>query len=303
MIEMDPATDDSAWLATCVNDAVEVIRSRCDAPPVAGIILGTGLGSLADQIDVEAEWPYSALPHFARSTADGHRGRLLFGRLNDVPVVALDGRFHRYEGYSFEQVTFPVRVLSALSVRLLIVSNASGGLNPALNPGDIVLIDDHINLMWPKPGGSRSRETSVCSRMSTSPNSHEFGDESQSDGALYDPRLLDLAERAAADEQIALRRGTYIAMLGPNYETRAEYRWLRSLGDVVGMSTVPELLVAAELQLPAIAFSIVANVFRPAAPAEKTTSSDVQDAVATTAPKLQRLVSRLVESHCSSPKS
>lgn len=267
-------------------DVVDVIRSAWTDQPRAAMILGTGLGSLADHIAIEAEWSYRELPHFARSTADGHRGRLLAGRLAGVPVIAMDGRFHLYEGYSFAQVTFPIRVFAALGASFLIVSNASGGLNPTLHSGDILLIDDHINLMSvagsPRPSESR---WPIADGRHPKPNG-----QSQS---LYDEPLLALAERVAREESITLRRGTYIAMLGPNYETRAEYRWLRTLGDVVGMSTVPEVLVARELGLPVVAFSMVTNVFRPD-DLQQTTSEEVVAASANSEPNLRRIVTRLL---------
>lgn len=260
-----------------VAETVETIRSRWMVTPQVGIILGTGLGSLADHIAIEATWRFDELPHFARSTADGHRGRLLGGKLGGVPVVAMDGRFHAYEGYSPQQITFPVRVMSALGVRLLIVSNASGGLNPTLNSGDIMLIDDHVNLL-----GAEFTRGALDPRL---PQANRHNN--------YSAQLLTFTERVAATEQIQIRRGTYIAMLGPNYETRAEYRWLQTLGDVVGMSTVPEVLIAKELRLPVIAFSMVTNVFRPDA-VQQNSSEEVIAAASNAEPTLRRLVTRLL---------
>lgn len=262
-----------------VEDAAAVVRSHWNVVPRAGIILGTGLGSLAEHIEIDAEWSYRDLPHFAHSTADSHRGRWLCGRLAGVPIVAMDGRFHLYEGYSPQQVAFPVRVMTALGARWLIASNASGGLNPTLNSGEILLIEDHVNLQWSVPcRGQPATGVGRRSRYSPSP---------------YDPHLLALAERIAAVEHVPLRRGVYVAMLGPNYETRAEYRWLRTLGDVVGMSTVPEVLIAAELGLSVIAFSMVTNVFRPD-DVQQTTSEGVIAAAAAAEPNLRRLVMRLL---------
>lgn len=265
-----------------VAAAAAVVRAGWAECPHAAIILGTGLGSLAQHIAVEAEWSYRDLPHFVRSTADGHRGRLLAGRLAGVPLIAMDGRFHAYEGYSAEQITFPVRVLAALGASFLVVSNASGGLNPRLRSGDILLIDDHINLINANPCLTRPAsgipiDVFVRSRSS------------------YDARLLSLTERLAAEEGIPLTRGTYLAMLGPNYETRAEYRWLSTLADVVGMSTVPEVLVAKEVGLPVVAFSMVTNVFRPGSP-QQTTGQEVVTAASNSEPKLRRIVTRLLTS-------
>ena len=273
-------------LAAAVAETAAVIRAGWREHPHAAIVLGTGLGSLAEHIVIEAEWNYRDLPHFARSTADGHRGRLLAGRLADVPILAMDGRFHAYEGYSFSQITFPIRVFAELGVSFLILSNASGGLNPTLRSGDILLIDDHINLMGSRVGQVFNLPSSD-GQVENLP--HEL---------FYDPRLMSLAERIASEQHIPLRRGTYIAMLGPNYETRAEYRWLRTLGDVVGMSTVPEVLAAGELGLPVIAFSMVTNIFRPD-DAQQTTSEEVINAAGNAEPNLRRLVTRLL-TECSS---
>lgn len=272
-------------LTDAVEETASVVRARWVKRPRAAVILGTGLGSLSEHIAIEAEWNYRELPHFAHSTAEGHRGRLLAGRLADVPVLAMDGRFHAYEGYSLQQITFPIRVLLALGAPYLIVSNASGGLNPTLRSGDIVLIDGHINLMG---------------NAVFSPADGRHPKPPRDDNPYYDTRLLSCAEEFAAEEQIALRRGTYVAMLGPNYETRAEYRWLRTLGDVVGMSTVPEVLIAREVGLPVVAFSVVANVFRPD-DNQPTTSEEVVAAAANAEPKLRRLVTRLLKSSSPSP--
>jgi purine-nucleoside phosphorylase len=269
-----------------VSEVVAVIRDAWPVHPRAAIVLGTGLGLLAEQIAVEHEWSYRALPHFARSTADGHRGRLLAGRLGGVPIVAMDGRFHAYEGYSFAQITFPIRVFAALGASFLIVSNASGGLNPSLKSGEILLIDDHVNLMGFAVGHRALKSVSSPTEDSDLrffAGGHRY----------YDAALLQRIEQIAADEQLPLRRGTYIAMLGPNYETRAEYRWLRTLGDVVGMSTVPEVLAASELGLPVVALSIVTNVFRPD-DVQQTNSQDVIDAAASSAPNLCQLITRLL---------
>ncbi len=268
-------------ISAAVAESVAVVRAGWAECPRAAIILGTGLGSLAQHITIEAEWSYRDLPHFVRSTADGHRGRLLAGRLAGVPLIAMDGRFHAYEGYAAQQITFPVRVLAALGAEFLIVSNASGGMNPLLRSGDILLIDDHVNLM-----GNVGRALLPVSSEETGKSARP---------TFYDPRLLALAERYAADERIRVRRGTYVAMLGPNYETRAEYRWLRTHGDVVGMSTVPEVLVAHELGLPVVAFSMVTNVFRPD-DVQQTTSEEVVNAAANAEPQLRRLVTKLLTS-------
>lgn len=266
-------------LAVAVAEAADVIRASWSERPRVAIVLGTGLGSLAEHIMIEAEWNYRDLPHFARSTADGHRGRLLAGRLAGVPILAMDGRFHAYEGYSFQQITFPIRVLAEFGASFLILSNASGGLNPTLRSSDILLIDDHINLMG------------VTDTFR--PADGRYPNPGRAEHSCYDDRLLALSEQIAHEETIALRRGTYIAMLGPNYETRAEYRWLRTLGDVVGMSTVPEVLADRQLNLPVVAFSMVTNVFR-SDDSQPTTSDEVIHAASNAEPNLRQLVTRLL---------
>ena len=287
-----------------VEESAAVVRSRWAVTPQVGLILGTGLGSLADHISVEATWKFGDLPHFAQSTADGHRGRLLCGTLGGVPVIAMDGRLHAYEGYSPQQITFPVRVMSSLGVQLLIVSNASGGLNPSLNSGDILLIDDHVNLLGAEFAclnhvGRAARLLVLSEEVTGEPPVRRLAQQLPGSGLRtdsngdYSVRLLEFTERVAALEQIELRRGTYIAMLGPNYETRAEYRWLRTLGDVVGMSTVPEVIVARGIGLPVIAFSMVTNVFRPGE-VQQTSSEEVIAAASNAEPKLRRLVTRLL---------
>ncbi len=289
---MTPSADQ---LPLAIAEAAAVVRASWSERPRTAIILGTGLGSLAEHIAIEAEWNYRDLPHFARSTADGHRGRLLAGRLAGVPMLAMDGRFHAYEGYSFQQITFPVRVFAELGASFLIVSNASGGLNPTLNSGDILLIDDHINLMGAAGTGPAE------SRWPMADGRYPFPALQRQRVPFYDARLLKLAEQIAAGEQIALRRGTYVAMLGPNYETRAEYRWLRTLGDIVGMSTVPEVTVAREVGLPVVAFSMVTNVFRPDV-VQQTTSEEVVAAASNAEPNLRRVVTRLlIECSSNSP--
>lgn len=268
-----------------VSAAVQVIRAAWPQIPRAAIVLGSGLGALTQQMTIDVEWPYSDLPRFVRSHAEGHRGRLLAGRLGSVPILAMDGRVHLYEGYSFQQVTFPIRVFAALGARVLIVSNASGGVKSDLRSGDLLLIEEHVNLMGAAgcPRSARPSEDLNQSIWANIARRRPF----------YDPELLALAEQAAADEGISLRRGTYIGVLGPNYETRAEYRWLCTLGDVVGMSTVPEVLVAREVGLPVVAFSVVANVFRPEN-VQPTTSDEVIRAAASAEPKLRRIVTQLL---------
>jgi purine-nucleoside phosphorylase len=230
--------------------AADEIRRRWDCRSKVGIILGTGLGSFTEQIQSESVIGYDEIPHFMRSTAVGHRGQLVCGRVAGVPIVAMEGRFHLYEGYSLQQITFPVRVMKALGVELLIISNASGGLRPHYVPGDILVIDDHINLMMANPlVGAFDEQLG-----------RRFPDLSRP----YDPQLIRQALRIARRENFVAHQGVYVAVSGPNYETRAEYRFLRRIGgDVVGMSTVPEVIVAKDVGLRVLALSVITNVCRP----------------------------------------
>ena len=247
----------AASLFDRVQAAADVVRRRAALVPEVGIILGTGLGGLAREIAVEAEVPYADIPGFPLSTVETHAGKLLLGRLGGRPVVAMQGRFHRYEGYDLQQVTFPVRVLRQLGARTLVVSNACGGMNPLWGPGDLVLISDHINLLGDNP--------------LVGPNDERLGPRFPDMSAPYDPDLRALARAAALELGILLREGVYVAVAGPNLETRAEYRMLRAMGaDVVGMSTVPEVIVANHQGMQTVGISIVTDQCLPDAlePAE-----------------------------------
>lgn len=233
-----------------LEQAAEAVRGRGAAPPEVGIILGTGLGELAREIEVEAEVPYSDIPHFAPSTVESHSGRLLLGTLAGRRVVAMQGRLHLYEGYDAWQVAFPVRVMALLGARTLIVSNASGGMNPLWRPGDLMLMADHINLLGANP--------------LVGPNLDELGPRFPDMSAAYDPELQRLAMEVALEARIPLRRGVYVAVPGPNLETAAEYRMLRAMGaDVVGMSTVPEVIAAVHAGLRVLGLSIITDACLP----------------------------------------
>ena len=233
-----------------IQDAVGCIRRVWSGVPHAGIILGTGLGSLAQQIEEEASLEYSEIPHFPRSTAISHRGRLVCGRLGGLPVVAMEGRFHYYEGYPLDQITLPVRVMKSLGAKLLVVSNACGGMNPYYRPGEIMVIDDHINLMGANP----------LIGINDDRLGPRFPDMSQP----YDQALIARALEVARREDIVLHRGVFVAVAGPNLETRAEYRFLRLIGaDVVGMSTVPEVIVAVHSGLRVLGLSVVTDMCLP----------------------------------------
>jgi purine-nucleoside phosphorylase len=264
-----------------VQAAAEVVRRSSSMTPEVGLILGTGLGGLAQEIAIEATVPYADIPGFPLSTVESHAGRLLLGRLGGRPVVAMEGRFHRYEGYDLRQVTFPVRVLHALGARTLIVSNACGGMNPLWAPGDLVLLSDHINLLGDNP--------------LVGPNDDRLGPRFPDMSAPYDPELRALARAAALELGIVLREGVYVAVPGPNLETRAEYRMLRTLGaDVVGMSTVPEVIVANHQGMRTLGISIITDQCLP----DALEPADIGRIIATAGraePALTRLVTTLTE--------
>jgi purine-nucleoside phosphorylase len=256
--------------------AAAVIRERSAVRPEVAIILGTGLGALADRIEVEATIPYAEVPGFPLSTVESHTGRLLLGQLAGWPVLALQGRFHLYEGYSAAAVTFPVRVARLLGAELLIVSNASGGMNPLWSAGDLMLLDDHINLLGENP--------------LTGPNLDALGPRFPDMSEPYDRQLQELAEAVALEAGIPLRRGVYVAVAGPNLETRAEYRMLRLLGaDVVGMSTVPEVIVARHMAMRVLGLSIITDECLPDALAPTDLATIIRTATAAE-PRLTALI-------------
>jgi purine-nucleoside phosphorylase len=264
-----------------IQEAAAVVRGRSRLEPDVGIILGTGLGGLADEIAVDASIPYEALPGFPLSTVESHAGRLLLGRMGKRPVVAMQGRFHRYEGYGLAEVTFPVRVMRALGARTLVVSNACGGMNPLWGPGDLVLLSDHINLLGDNPliGSNDDRLGSRFPDMSDP----------------YDAELRTLTRTLAAELGIRLREGVYVAVPGPNLETRAEYRMLRGMGaDVVGMSTVPEVIVAAHAGMRTVGISIITDQCLPDA-LEPANIDRIIDTAKRAEPSLTRLIAGLVE--------
>lgn len=256
-----------AHVATNELDAAcKVVRQATHLSPSVAIILGSGLGELAQYVEHPVAIPFSDLPGFARTTAAGHRGQLLVGYLGGCCVAVLQGRYHLYEGHSIERATFPVHLMHRLGAETLIVSNASGGINPRFSSGEVVLIDSHIHLMM----RSSFAGSMISSEHRSMGNVHRHGD-------VYDPVLSSLAKRLAIRSGFALQSGTYLATLGPNYETRSEYRFFRKLGaDMVGMSTVPEVLTAAALGMKVLGFSVVTNVAQPDALA-KTDHSEVLD--------------------------
>ena len=259
-----------------LREAVAAVRGAGGTRPRAGIVLGTGLGGLAEAIEVEAALAYGDLPHFPVSTTESHAGKLLLGTLEGVPVVAMQGRFHRYEGYSMRRIAFPIRVMGMLGADTLIVSAACGGMNPLWGPGDLVLLDDHINFMGESP--------------LTGPNLDELGPRFPDMSAPYDAGLREKAAAVAMAAGIPLRHGVYVAVVGPQLETRAEYRMLRAMGaDVVGMSTVPEVITARHMGMRALAISVITDQCLPDALEEVDVATIIATARAAE-PKLARVV-------------
>jgi len=233
-----------------IDACAQAVRARFPRPIDVAIILGTGLGGLANEIAVEQTIEYTDLPNFPHSTVESHAGRLLCGTLGGKTVMAMQGRFHRYEGYSLQQVTFPVRVLRALGADTLIVSNACGGMHPLWAAGDLMVISDHINLLGDNP--------------LIGPNDETLGARFPDMSEPYDPALRALAREVASQHGITMREGVYVAVQGPNLETRAEYRFLRGIGaDVVGMSTVPEVIVALHGGMRVLGLSIITDQCLP----------------------------------------
>ncbi len=229
-----------------ISEAVGFIRTKTSAKPSIGIILGTGLGGLVKEIKIDDVIDYSEIPHFPVSTVESHHGKLIFGTLSGKKIVAMQGRFHKYEGYTLQQVTFPVRVMKFLGVTSLLISNAAGALNPYFRKGDVMIMADHINLLGDNPLIGKNDE-------SLGPR---FPDMSEP----YDKGLMALAEQAALDLKIQVRKGVYVAMIGPMLETASEYRFLRITGaDAVGMSTVPEDIVAVHMGMKVLGFSILTD--------------------------------------------
>jgi purine-nucleoside phosphorylase len=240
------AIDSVAEVRRKRDEALEFIRTKTGFKPDFVIILGTGLGRLAEQIQLEISIPYDQIPHFPVSTVESHAGRLLFGTLGGKNVVAMQGRFHYYEGYTMQQIVFPLRVLQHLGAQTLLVSNACGGMNPNFKRGDIMCITDHINLLGDNP--------------LIGPNDDEMGVRFPDMSEPYTRELVELADRVALDNGIKMHHGVYVAVTGPNLETRAEYRFLRQIGgDVVGMSTVPEVIAAIHMGMKTLGISVITD--------------------------------------------
>ena len=263
-----------------VDEAAAALRDRVGDAARVGLILGTGLGRLAEEIEAEHVVPYGEVPHFPLSTVESHHGRLIAGRLAGVPVLAMQGRFHLYEGYSAQAVTLPVRVFRALGVDTLLISNAAGGMNPLYRRGDLMLLTDHVNLTGANP--------------LVGANVDAWGPRFPDMSAPYDPALRDVAERAALARGMRLQQGVYVAVAGPNLETRAEYRFLRMIGgDAVGMSTVPEVIVARHAGMRCLAVSVITDECFPDA-LEPVSIEDVLAAAGEAEPTLTALMTDVV---------
>ena len=273
-------TEPQSSLARQIEEAVQAIRAKSALVPEAGIILGTGLGSLGDGLEVEAVIAYDDIPHFPSSTVESHAGELVLGKLRGRPVAIMRGRVHFYEGYTMKQVAFPVRVLRGLGADTLLVTNAAGGMNPLYESGDIVAVVDHINLMGDNP--------------LIGPNDENLGPRFPDMSEPYDRKLTGLAEKIALEQGIRLQKGVFVAVAGPNLETAAEYRFLRNMGaDVVGMSLVPENLTAIHGGMRVLAFSVVTDMCLP----DHLEPVDIPKILAVagnTAPVLDRLVTEVL---------
>jgi purine-nucleoside phosphorylase len=266
-------------LAT-INEAVKYLENRTTIRPTVGIILGTGLGGLVNEIEVVDEVSYEHIPHFPVSTVESHSGKLIFGKLGGKDVVAMQGRFHFYEGYSFEQVVFPVRVMRQLGIERLVVSNASGGVNPDYEVGEIMILNDHINFF---PGNPLIGK-----------NFDDLGPRFPDMSDVYDARMIGLAQEIASEQNIRVATGVYLGLTGPTLETPAEYRMVRILGaDAVGMSTVPEIIAARHMEIPCFAISIITDLGVPGK-IKKVSVADVIEVASRQEPKMTTIIKELI---------
>lgn len=263
------------------DEALTVIQERTDLRPNYMLILGTGLGQLADEMDISVTIPYDEIPHFPTSTVESHAGKLLFGTLGGKEIVAMQGRFHFYEGYTMQQIAFPIRVLKANGADTLFVSNACGGMNPNYSRGDIMLICDHINMLGDNP--------------LMGPNDDELGPRFPDMSEPYSERLMDIAENMALENNIPMHKGVYVALSGPMLETKSEYRYLRQLGaDVVGMSTVPEVITAVHMGMEVMGMSAITDECFPDA-LEPVEMEDILEAAGIAEPKMTRVIVSTLE--------
>lgn len=264
-----------------IAETMEFIRTKTNEFFDVGIVLGTGLGGLVREIDIEHEIDYSEIPHFPLSTVESHQGKLIFGKIGEKKVVAMQGRFHFYEGYSMQQITYPIRVMKFLGVNTLLLSNACGGMNPLFRRGDIMIMTDHINLIGDNP--------------LIGPNIDELGPRFPDMSEPYSKELIELAEDVALEYGIRTQKGVYIAVSGPNLETRAEYRFLRATGaDVVGMSTIPECIVANHMGMSVLAFSIITDECFPDS-LQKVNLQEIVTAAMTAEPKMTMIMKEVIK--------
>jgi purine-nucleoside phosphorylase len=265
-----------------LSESIDFLNSRISEKPEIGIILGTGLGGLVKEIKAELTIPYKEIPNFPVSTVEGHHGQLIFGKMGGKQIVAMQGRFHYYEGYSMQEVVFPVRVMKFLGIELLILSNASGGVNPDFEVGDIMVISDHINLMKDNPLIGK--------------NDSRIGTRFPDMGHPYDPGLITKAFKLADKLGIKLQKGVYAGVSGPTYETPAEYGYIRTIGaDAVGMSTVPEVIAARHMDLKCFAVSVISDLGVPGK-IETITHEHVIDAASAAEPVMTSLIREMVAS-------
>ena len=265
-----------------IVEAKEYIKKACNFKPDIAIVLGTGLGGLAEKIEKEKVIPYEEIPHFPISTVESHKGKLILGTLSRKKVVAMQGRFHFYEGYSMKEISFPIRVMNLLGAHTLIVSNACGSMNPQFKTGEIMVITDHINMLGDNPLRGI--------------NDERLGPRFPDMFELYDPELIALTEKVALSEEITLRKGVYLSLAGPNLETGAEYRMLRIMGaDVVGMSTVPEVIAARHMGMKILGVSVITDMGLPDA-MKPVSLEEVIGAARRTEPFLTTLITKVVES-------
>jgi purine-nucleoside phosphorylase len=264
-----------------IKETAGFLKEKTRFAPRAGIILGSGLGGLVRAMDIEHAIAYQDIPHFLTSTVEGHAGKLIFGRLEGQPVVAMQGRFHYYEGYPMQQVTFPVRVMKMLGVDTLFLSNAAGGLNPAFEAGDLMIIRDHINMFPENP--------------LRGPNLEELGTRFPEMSETYSRSLIGKAKRIAADNRIKVQSGVYIGSPGPTLETPAEYRMFRILGaDATGMSTVPEVIVARHMGMTCFGISVITNLTEPSEMDKPTTHDEVQNVAEMAEPNMTFIFKQLI---------
>ena len=262
-----------------IKNTASYIRKKIDSEPEVGVILGTGLGGMVNDIDIQVTIDYTEIPDFPVSTVDGHHGRLIYGNLGGKKILAMQGRFHYYEGYEMEQVTYPVRVMKMLGIKNLSVSNASGGVNPDYEIGDLMILDDHINLL-PNPLIGK--------------NIDELGPRIVDMSEPYDRNLIARAEEIAREHNIKVQKGCYVATSGPTLETPKEYQYFRIIGgDAVGMSTVPEVIVARHMEIPVFAVSIITDLGVPGK-IEKISHDDVQRAAEKVEPQMTALMEKLI---------